>query len=623
MNQQWLLYNEQRGKEVEAVRTEKESLMAEQSRRHAETIAHLNGDISQLRNALHESEASAKAKEQPLEQLEAALRVKDSELESRQQSIEERDQTIQDQKDRITRNDIFIAQQRRDIVEKSNAIDDHGFELDEMEKQYKNQLKTKQEKADSEITALKTGNQAAMDRVVERANEIISQEHMKHEGIVIKLEESLENERRSAAENLSRKEADDSTAVQRLRDDHATSVRQLRSDITDAKRQDKEEADRKTEEHDHQIRALREDHARTEGQVQFKLDEMNRLTKEAMEKKVEQHKEQFQDLKSNHESEITSLSEANHAAVKKHKLDTARIHQYRQEANAAKLNRDDNETYIATVFHISGLPRKTDDQIRDGFAEIQELVENLGRLTWKKVQPQWTSDLLRRAGSDKVPREVKRAIVQDAIWTTLFEFVFSSPFRIFGDAGRLLEQQWTEHCGEGTYRSQTRVPLQDVSSDSLKGELSTGGDYKWPTTSVRIERWRYFSLKGAREALIEKVSNYDQRMGLKRSFKASQDGLTTELQEMLDEVVEMSSSDMEKVQKLAKQVFPLWLDYSMHRCRIVVFLKGREEQSANRRESSSILTIQPLIGRYGNVTGSSLEIFKIIDECAGDAMSIS
>jgi hypothetical protein len=111
-------------------------------------------------------------------------------------------------------------------------------------------------------------------------------------------------------------------------------------------------------------------------------------------------------------------------------------------------------------------------------------------------------------------------------------------------------------------------------------------------------------------------------MELRIGFKSSQAALVSELKIMLEQVIELSASDEEKIQRLSKQAFTLWLDYSMHRCRIVVYLKKPEDQSTNNREEPKTLTMQPLVGRYGNVTGVDLEIFKVIDGCGGDFVRI-
>jgi hypothetical protein len=129
-------------------------------------------------------------------------------------------------------------------------------------------------------------------------------------------------------------------------------------------------------------------------------------------------------------------------------------------------------------------------------------------------------------------------------------------------------------------------------------------------------------LKSARDALVAALSQYDPRFELKKGFKGSQNALASELKKILDEVVELSGSDIEKIQRLAKQVFPVWLDCSMHRCRIIIRLEGEDSSSAKRVGSSTTLTLQPLIGRYGNVTGVGLEVFKVIDGCEGEFVNI-
>ena len=91
---------------------------------------------------------------------------------------------------------------------------------------------------------------------------------------------------------------------------------------------------------------------------------------------------------------------------------------------------------------------RPDEQIRGKFSEIEQMVDSLGRLQWKQDPAVWTSEVLRSIDGKCVGRVLKKAIVQDLVWSILFDYIFCIPFRIFGVEGRLLEKEWNEQCGQ-------------------------------------------------------------------------------------------------------------------------------------------------------------------------------
>ena len=135
--------------------------------------------------------------------------------------------------------------------------------------------------------------------------------------------------------------------------------------------------------------------------------------------------------------------------ITKHQQQHLRSQQDIEELNDALLTRDD-EIYQSMVFTASGLPQMPDDKIRDSFLQIQQMVEELGRRPWKQGQQLWPQLLLQESSKRHPANMVRKAIVQDMIWSILFQNVFCSPFRVFGDAGKKLEDNWNESCVQGT-----------------------------------------------------------------------------------------------------------------------------------------------------------------------------
>ena len=152
--------------------------------------------------------------------------------------------------------------------------------------------------------------------------------------------------------------------------------------------------------------------------------------------------------------------------------------------------------------------------------------------------------------------------------------------------------------------------------------------YSWPLPGVKAERWRYMTIKECREALTKPVpSHIDPRARLKKCFMRSRDGLISALKAFLSDIVDLGPSDMQTIEHLSRKAVSTWLDFQMHRCRIVIRLKGPETESVEEKislaqKSSSVLTVTPLLGRHGNVKGVELENFTIIAGCAGEGLKI-
>lgn len=135
-------------------------------------------------------------------------------------------------------------------------------------------------------------------------------------------------------------------------------------------------------------------------------------------------------------------------------------------------------------------------------------------------------------------------------------------------------------------------------------------------------------MMGCREALMKPVpSQHDPRARVKKGYKSCLDGLLKELKAVLEDMIDLAPSDFQILERLAKRVPSMWSEFEMHRCRIVVILKGSgarstAEQAALARSSSLELTVSPTLGRYGNVNGLELDIFTAIDGCFGESLTI-
>lgn len=149
----------------------------------------------------------------------------------------------------------------------------------------------------------------------------------------------------------------------------------------------------------------------------------------------------MEQMRVDHANELVHLN-------KRHEQHSKRIETEIEQVNDALLTRDD-EIYQGMIFTASGLPQMPDNQIRDSFLHVQQVVEELMRQPWKHDQSVWPHEVLQRSSTRHSETLVKKIIIQDIIWSILFQRVFCSPFRPFGDAGQKLEKEWHESSNEG------------------------------------------------------------------------------------------------------------------------------------------------------------------------------
>lgn len=226
---------------------------------------------------------------------------------------------------------------------------------------------------------------------------------------------------------LERGKAISSRDANRLQEEHRESIERLGADLvqqynTELLRQ-QSTADTKIadmwDKNRRQLDSSERERARTRLEHEKAVEELNAGWRQAQQEQI---------LK--HEKVVKSLG--------------ANIH----ELNEALLSNDESK-YTGSAFTISSLPQRTDGQIRDQFIQVQQMVEELARVSWKEDRQVWNEQLVRDFGRRSGPRLAKKAIIQDMIWTVLYRLVFCSPFRMFGDEGLKLEREWFEQCQSG------------------------------------------------------------------------------------------------------------------------------------------------------------------------------
>lgn len=135
------------------------------------------------------------------------------------------------------------------------------------------------------------------------------------------------------------------------------------------------------------------------------------------------------------------------------------------------------------------------------------------------------------------------------------------------------------------------------------------------------------TIKECREALTKPVpSHLDPRAAVKKGYKESQERLISELKEVLEGIVVLTPTDLQGIDRLVRKTLLMWLDFELHRCRLLIGLTGPKTKSTAEKVSlilngGSKLTISPSVSRYGNVDGIELDDFIVVVD--GDSLELS
>lgn len=135
------------------------------------------------------------------------------------------------------------------------------------------------------------------------------------------------------------------------------------------------------------------------------------------------------------------------------------------------------------------------------------------------------------------------------------------------------------------------------------------------------------TVKACREALRDPLSQVDPRAAVKDGYISNLGNLIEIMQRSLEMMCDISESDTEFIKRLCKKAARQWLDFGLHRCRIRVYMANVQSSTVEDKvtlaqRSGLMLTVAPLVGRYGNDKGVALESFTTIDGCRGDSITI-
>lgn len=153
--------------------------------------------------------------------------------------------------------------------------------------------------------------------------------------------------------------------------------------------------------------------------------------KEFMQEKLklaEDHAAKTISLENQFEAEKSTLL-THHAAEK------ARLKKDVENLNGALIARD----------HFKPL---TDVELAQQFLDLDHEIEVVAGIEWKFNKTGWDEEPLQKMKNHQ-QRKFRKAFLHESIWIVLYDNVLSTPFKVFGDEGRLLEIQWADTFNKG------------------------------------------------------------------------------------------------------------------------------------------------------------------------------
>ncbi|KAH0556985.1 hypothetical protein GP486_005224 [Trichoglossum hirsutum] len=474
----------------------------------------------------------------------------------------------------------------------------HGSEIRQLKDKYEERAREIQRKHEREQRRLegkhnteKIEQQGIWDsekrKILDSQRGKLSEVQDQHKIEMNGLREKYELNRKGLAERISNMEQSHTLKVDQMEQEHNSARAQWRTTTSELQKK-----------HNSAIAQVDREHKSEQAQLEARMSQM----KKDYTSELEKMRENFETMKLQLESRMAEEEVRLKTEFKEEKAKLEMVHAEAKE----RLQKDVN-AYSAALLSRDNFKPTPDNEIKARFLELVQDVDTLARLEWKVDQKEWTNQVLRLLSPNQ--RLLKKQILQDSVWAILNEYIFCSPFRVFGEEGQFLEMQWNEGCG--------------------KDSQLDNGSYTWPKPETETERWRYVTIKECRAALRQPVpSEWDPRAKLKKGFKTSIDALKKQLTSVLSGIANLDENDVQVVEKLTIKAANIWLGFGMQRCRILVVLKGSNLKSANERirrarEGTLRLVVAPELRRFGDSKGLDLHVEEIVGGCDGETVEVS
>ncbi|CZR52812.1 uncharacterized protein PAC_02689 [Phialocephala subalpina] len=517
-------------------------------------------------------------------------------------------------------------------IKKRELVDKHEQQLNSVEAT-KRKLETQLAKEQSAHTATKEALEEKMDNMRAEYNDEATERHREFLDQKSQLQKKfrnekrvLEDENRIASEKL-RNELDCVKAELSLeRESKAGEIAELNSKHKDAIQQvndrlqwqlstAKEDLERIQDEKVRDIQSIRKERDNAVHQAEKKYQSLLEKAELDFDRETKAKDKEIKDLKSQQGTAIHKAGESlrQQLVARDEEIETMKIEYQASlsgmrddyELNMAKALQglqETNEVLQRALVKRSRFKAISDGEVASRFQqgiviEVDELARVAWDIRWESSWP-FSQQELQYATDKKQGKQAKRFLVQNDMWAILYEKIFCTPFRVFGNEGRAMEEEWLAIFGQG-------APC--------------------PPASLQSEQWRYEKITTCVEAINQPVMDSEPNYSIKQGYESTLEEVSEELIQELKNISSVSNNHKQRVYRMVEKAAKLWLDVGQQRCRMFLVMSEsgemvkpvRSRPSSLKRDGTVDLVILPELRRLGNVEGELLDKNELVKDCGG------
>jgi len=336
---------------------------------------------------------------------------------------EEFDRIVKE-KDQLNRTKLELERKLRENEDDYKyRLRDHSNQLQakydkEIQERYERGKREENETWQNYVTALEENHKARIQSL-ESELDRVKADNMSFQSA----NERLKNEHRRQLEHL---HTDYSLRLSKAETERDTEKKEREAEMARRERIYKSAIDKMSANHNTEIKQMQQERKSMEEQLTLTNTKLKQDHAISLEKQEREHAKKISKMRAEHA-----------AALERLMADVAAY-------SGALLTRDQDDFKL---WERDNFKPMSDNDIEDRFSKLVGEVDTLSRLEWKANPKAWTSQILHRLSTNQ--RVLKKQILQDSMWVMLHDFIFCSPFRIFGEEGRILESQWNKQCGKG------------------------------------------------------------------------------------------------------------------------------------------------------------------------------
>ena len=159
-----------------------------------------------------------------------------------------------------------------------------------------------------------------------------------------------------------------------------------------------------------------------------------------VEEEAEKHKLVIEKLETELRTEKATTTKKVEEEAMKHKNTIEKLEMGRKKLLGMLLKQEEYPG-LSDQEIVRGVTSKTGKVSIVGFSSMVSKVTTFSEWEWREDRKIWSKETLTALVGTK-QRRLKKLILGDAIWTTVYQLIFCSPFRILGKEGEHLEADW-------------------------------------------------------------------------------------------------------------------------------------------------------------------------------------